>query len=228
MADPDTPAWRLSPDRGPIRGASIWALCRKTDGPHRPKSAIETREPPRRTAGHITAPRPARGQASWPAASPSWPPGECSEYLVECLSECREVAVVHAAGVDLLGEFAERGWPRWPRGRHAHLDSFDDLDFPFDLDEAVDDFDGGENGGCCSSLVPGALTARWRAPFGQPSGGSYRDGCSAPAAGMVWPGSRAGAGLRLMAASSWCGHTSGPVSLLWTRTARPLTEGTVA
>jgi hypothetical protein len=86
--------------------------------------------------------------------------GRVLRALRRVIGECVEVAVVHAAGVDLLGELGERRGPCRPRRRHGDLNPFDDLDLLLDLDEAVNYFDGGEPGGRCSSLVPGALTAR--------------------------------------------------------------------
>jgi hypothetical protein len=47
-----------------------------------------------------------------------------------------------------------------PTNEGRPLDVFDDRDLLLDLDEAVDNLDGSESGGCCSPLLPGVLATR--------------------------------------------------------------------
>ncbi|MBA3265523.1 MAG: hypothetical protein H0T14_04010, partial [Nocardioidaceae bacterium] len=115
-------------------------------------------------------------------SAPRGAAAKCCEDLVQGIREGGEVAVVEAAGVDLLGELKQGRRPCSTDRRFWLVDVFDDTDFLLDFDDTVDDLDGGEAGRRGASLLPGSTAAGLGAPLRDPACGSDVDRLAAPAA----------------------------------------------
>ena len=105
--------------------------------------------------------------------SPSGPPFEGGDDVLKRLGKGGQVTVIHSPAVHLGDELDQCRGPRRALGGRGDGHFLNDGDKPVDLDNPVDDLDGGAPGRGGAGEFPGPVTARGRAPLRQPT--SRRD-----------------------------------------------------
>ena len=86
---------------------------------------------------------PRRLRSSARSESPSRTPVKCIGDAGEGLGQGGQVPVIHTPGIQGSGELGQRRWPFRALGDGGHWHFLNDGDEPVDLDDPVDDPDGG-------------------------------------------------------------------------------------